>query len=706
MNLQVDVERVLLAHKAVRAELLAERAERGQWVGHTASSPFATAAAISALVIAHRRDTDDTLRENARGDGQVIEQLVQGDLSELLLESVHWLARHQNPDGGWGDCDSARSNIAATMLVQAAFRLTGVPAKYADLGDRADEYVDSQGGVAGLRRSHGKNKSLVAAILTNCALAGTVPWRQVPTLPFERLCIPQRWQSYVQLPYPRFAKATLLAVGRAKYHHDPPRNPITRLLRRSICAKSLALLETLQAADESFLASTSLTAFIVMSLASVGHQEHPIVQRGIEFLLTSVRGDACWPIVTDLATTNTAFALSSMIERDVAVPTINSTSERLTPYDSMWEDTARPNDTVAAAMVDVRDRPVAADDNANHASDNESPFNEHCLDWLLDGQRKGSDPLTEVAPGGWAWSDAPGALPNTRDTAAAVIALVRWPLLDDHRRNRIDRAVRQGVQWLLDMHHADGGWPTFYRNEGIYQVDANGSDVTAQALRALAVWRNEWQLPRQNNASSDSATLSERVKIAMDRGWRYLESQQRDDGSFIPLWFGNEYQSDESNPVVGTSQVLFACADLKRLDTEQARRAANWLVSAQHSGGGWGPPRAPLDYSNAEKDGFRAWRGNESMAKLCSVEETSLAVTALLPMVDQSLAISRAVSAGVTWLASAVEQDAHRRPAVIGFYPCKLWYHERLYPLVFAAGALSPVVRQLASQPHETAPVG
>ena len=140
-----------LAHKAVRAELLvgargrrplgwppwqlAVRDGRGrQRAGRRPSPRFAPCARKKAT----------------HGDGQAIEQVVQCDLSELLLESVHWLARRQNPDGGWGDCEGARSNIAATMMVQAAFRLTGIPAKYADLMDRADDYVEAEGGLAAL----------------------------------------------------------------------------------------------------------------------------------------------------------------------------------------------------------------------------------------------------------------------------------------------------------------------------------------------------------------------------------------------------------------------------------------------------------------------------------------------------------------------------------------------------------------------------
>jgi squalene-hopene/tetraprenyl-beta-curcumene cyclase len=217
--------------------------------------------------------------------------------------------------------------------------------------------------------------------------------------------------------------------------------------------------------------------------------------------------------------------------------------------------------------------------------------------------------------------------------------------------------------------------------------------VTADALRAIAVWQRSGMFTRRD-------ATSQRIESAVGRGWKYLESQQGDDGQFLPLWFGNEFQPGDGNPVVGTTRVLVACAALNRLDTDLARRAAGWLISTQHSTGGWGPPRAPRDYS-AEVDGFRAWRANDAMAKLCSVEETAMAVQSLLPLVGSVEGVSAAVSAGLTWLAGAVEQDAQRRPAVIGYYPSGLWYYERLYPLVFAAGAFSRAIGQLTPQPGE-----
>jgi squalene-hopene/tetraprenyl-beta-curcumene cyclase len=189
---------------------------------------------------------------------------------------------------------------------------------------------------------------------------------------------------------------------------------------------------------------------------------------------------------------------------------------------------------------------------------------------------------------------------------------------------------------------------------------------------------------------------AQRIDAAIERGWNYLESVQREDGGFIPLWYGNEFQPGDQNPVVGTAQVLLMCHELSRSDWGMANRAARWLLSSQHAGGGWGPPRAPVDYSGAEKDGFRAWRANEALAKSSSVEETALAVDALIPLAGASQPVAKAVSAGLTWLVNAIEQDAHRHPTAIGFSPSRIWYHERLYPLAFAETALSRALHALA----------
>jgi hypothetical protein len=114
----------------------------------------------------------------------------------------------------------------------------------------------------------------------------------------------------------------------------------------------------------------------------------------------------------------------------------------------------------------------------------------------------------------------------------------------------------------------------------------------------------------------------------------------------------------------------------------------------------------PVDYSDAETDNSRTWRENDAMAKFCTVEESSFALSALLPLAGSDPIVGPSVSRGLKWLTSAVEQDAHRRPAIIGFSLAKLWYHERLYPLAFAAGALSRAIRSTGVETPAASHVG
>ena len=94
------------------------------------------------------------------------------------------------------------------------------------------------------------------------------------------------------------------------------------------------------------------------------------------------------------------------------------------------------------------------------------------------------------------------------------------------------------------------------------------------------------------------------------------------------------------------------------------RRALDFLVSIQDADGGW----------SGAKDGPP------------SVEETALAIEALAGTAEVA-----AVDRGAVWLVERVESGAWREPSPIGFYFAKLWYSERLYPLIWTVGALGKV---------------
>ncbi len=50
-----------------------------------------------------------------------------------------------------------------------------------------------------------------------------------------------------------------------------------------------------------------------------------------------------------------------------------------------------------------------------------------------------------------------------------------------------------------------------------------------------------------------------------------------------------------------------------------------------------------------------------------------------------------ALSRGANWLIERIESGEWTEPSPIGFYFAKLWYFERLYPLIFTVGALRKV---------------
>jgi squalene-hopene/tetraprenyl-beta-curcumene cyclase len=601
----VDLDRLIFANRTARQELLDQRTPAGHWEGRLSSSALSTATAVSALALMRRHwPRDDS--------SAAMEQ--QEHWGELIFAGLDWLARAQNADGGWGDTDRSLSNIATTMLVRAAFQLTCVPAADADLLKRADAYIRAQGGIAALRRRYGRDKTFAVPILTNCALAGLVSWKEVSPLPFELACFPQSWFRFLRLPVVSYAIPALVAMGQVRYFHRKPRNPLVRMWRGAAVEKSLQVLEQRQPASGGFLEATPLTSFVVMSLASIGQTRHPVALRGLEFILNSVRADGSWPIDTNLATWVTTLSLNALSH----------------------------DDDEAAAEA-----------------------GEECREWLLDCQCREVHPYTGAAPGGWGWSDLSGSVPDADDTPGALLALARQfendELGSDASVPRVLEAAKQGIDWLLDLQNSDGGWPTFCRGWGKLPFDRSGTDLTAHALRALHAWR------RIMDPAPATESICERIERAIQAGFRYLQRQQHADGSWSPLWFGNQHHPKEENPIYGTARVLLAYADLSLMADPAACRAWAWLASQQRPDGAWG----------AEP----------------SVEETALSVEALLAKGGDA-AYHQAIERGLNWLIDAVETGRFRQASPIGFYFAKLWYYETLYPVIFTVSALGRAVRR------------
>jgi squalene-hopene/tetraprenyl-beta-curcumene cyclase len=550
--------RVHAALKKVTELLLAEANSAGHWTGELSSSALSTAVATIAL---------DRMGEK-----------------NFTLPGLRWLAENQNGDGGWGDTIRSQSNLSTTALVWAAFNGT---TEFAGVVAKCESWLwKNVGSVERLPEAiiarYGKDRTFSVPILMTLALSGRLGeagWRNVIPLPFELGALPQSWFGALQLPVVSYALPALIAIGQTIHHHAPSKNPVARLIRDCVKNHTLDRLDKLQPPNGGFLEATPLTAFVTMSLASMGLQNHGVAQRGAAFLKNSMRADGSWPIDTNLATWVTTLSVKALAHQPHGLP---------------------PGQAEAIRT------------------------------WLLNQQYQTKHPYTGAAPGGWAWTDLPGGVPDADDTAGALIALGclgegPWDCVED------------GITWLLNIQNRDGGIPTFCRGWGTLPFDRSSPELTVHAMQAWHCWRG-----------AVDRGLAVKIDRAMARAEKFLAASQRADGAWIPLWFGNENAPEQANAVYGTARTLIGLNEITTANKEMSSRATRFLAESSL-------PESLEEISlGAEATADPRW------------------ITRLLELVEANQFMS----------------------APIGLYFARLWYFEKLYPLIFATSALGRVASQ------------
>lgn len=611
-------------HAQVIKRLLQQASASGYWEGELASSALSTATALFALQLYLSRSSSP-----------------EREFREAIEVAIDWLSKNSNEDGGWGDTVDSPSNISTTTLVWAALKATHCGPGEAAVQSAEKWICGHAGGLdAGqlssvITRHYGKDRTFAVPILTTCALAGCFgsgdrAWRAIPALPFELAVFPPQFFRFLRLPVVSYALPALIAIGQTQHHHHPSINLLTRWTRHLSRRRTLRLLESIQPESGGFLEAIPLTAFVSMSLIAMDLDGHPVVQRGIRFLLDSRRRDGSWPIDSNL---------------------------------SCWVTTLSVQALGSAGHLDQRLAPA---------------HRRNLARWLLHQQYRNVHPYTHSPPGGWAWSHLSGAVPDADDTAGALIALHHLAASGAVPFEECLQAAKNGVKWLLRLQNRDGGIPTFCRGWGRLPFDRSAPDLTAHAVRAWRLWQD--RLPEALAGDVDRASAA---------ALAYLLQSQRADGAWLPLWFGNQTESSQQNPVYGTSRVLLAAGTASGWSEAQEWTAAcgrgcQWLLEVQNDDGGWG-----------------GGRGSPS-----SIEETAWALESLTGVASEEPNKCRAaIEAGTRYLVEKTGKGEHFIPAPVGLYFARLWYSERLYPMIFSAGALERVLAmRLGAHESESLP--
>jgi squalene-hopene/tetraprenyl-beta-curcumene cyclase len=540
-------------------------------------------------------------------------------LRQMVGAGTAWLTRHQNSDGGWGDTVRSRSNISTTAIVWAA--LSSIAAGDVDARsaiERSETWLrQAAGGTtadalrSAIIRRYGKDQTFSVPILTVLALAGKLGADPASA-----------WRSVPQLPF------ELAALPHAWFQH----------LQLPVVSYALPALIAIGQVRHHFAPSRNLPARALRD--GVRERTHRV--------LRDMQPDSGGYLE---ATPLTSFVVMSLAGMGRADSPVVANGVRFL-VESMRPDGSWPIDTHLATWVTTLSVGALADAGLLPAADTPAMHR-----WLRNQQSTREHPFTHAKPGAWAWTPLSGGVPDADDTAGALLALrqLREPAPGD-----IDAAAA-GIRWLTGVQNRDGGIPTFCRGWGTLPFDRSTPEITAHALQAWSAW--------YPHADSSLQRMLRRVGA---RAVAFLASSQRPNGSWIPLWFGNEDAPHEDNPVYGTARVLLG---LQSELVSGSPRAATcrlagveWLTAAQNADGGWG--------------------GSRDVPS--TIEETGIALSALGRSVADGdhARVSAALASGIRWLVDATDR-AEITAAPLGLYFARLWYFEELYPVVFALSGLA-----------------
>jgi squalene-hopene/tetraprenyl-beta-curcumene cyclase len=498
---------------------------------------------------------------------------------ELDRKVANELLARQREDGTWSIWFDGPADLSTSIEAYAALKLAGV-----DPGPKAREYIRSAGGIPRSR------------IFTKCflALLGQWPWQRIAPIPVELILMPPG-SPFSIYDFSCWARGTFvpLSVCRAlrpvrgadldlrEIGARPRRNraaPAPSRLKRIAMKEAERWVREHQEADGSWGGIQPPWVWSILMLVALGHGfEDETLRRAVEGWegFTIDEGDRLRPEACQSPVWDTGLAVLAL--RDAGLGPEHPALVR------------------AAEWLEREEVTVAGD-------------------WAF---RR-----PDLPPGGWAFEFENDLYPDVDDTAVVALAL--------RRCHRGHEAVERGLAWAAGMQSRSGGWGAFdVDNEAfwLYRLpfcdfgkvtDEPSADVTAHALEALApeagygdVTRRglDWLLAEQeadgswfgrwgvNHVYGTGAALPaleasglEPGHPVMRRAVAWLDGVQNEDGGFgedirsyaDPAWRGRGPSTPSQ-----TAWALLAYVAGGEAGSHPARRASEWLCTAQQENGDW-----------------------------------------------------------------------------------------------------------------------
>lgn len=537
-----------------------------------------------------------------------------------ILTGLKWLESNVNSDGGFGDSPGSVSNVSTSLLCYSAVKACIKDVRFDSLLLKIGDYLR-------LQKIDVNSEKLIPAILDFYKTDRTF---SVPILTMCALCdVPgkEAFDSIPQLPF------ELSLLPRSFYS----------VLNLSVVSYAIPALIAVGIAIFRFKKRKNPLMRLIRKAS---------VKKSLTLLRKIQPGSGGYLEAIPL----TAFVCICLIEsgfRDLKIVTDGiSFLKRSQRENGSW-----PIDVDLSTWVStlaIKSLRNSLNDTLDEAS------KQKITNHFLAIQNKDVHPFNGTTPGGWGWTSWSGSVPDGDDTPGTILALIA---LNRENPKTIKIPILAGCEWLMQLQNSDGGFPTFSRGWGKLPFDQSCSDLTGHVLLAMA---------KTFDFMDDSMSTKklQRIKKAWVKAIIYLEKHQHQSGYWLPLWFGNQKTKDHANPVYGTARVTAYLNDTLKTGIGKEyevilnlmiRRGCQYLVSVQNVDGSWGGAK---DISG-------------------SIEETSLAVTALTPNRFEEECIS-----GLNWLAEKTKSGG-LVTSPIGLYFASLWYDEEMYPLTAYLECLS-----------------
>jgi squalene-hopene/tetraprenyl-beta-curcumene cyclase len=479
---------------------------------------------------------------------------------QRIAKLANYVRQRQLPDGGWSIYPGGPSERNATCKAYFALKLAG-------------DSIDATHMVQARKTVHrlGGLEHTNSYVRFYLALVGAVGWELVPAIPVELMLLPNwcyiniyemsSWTRGIVIPM------AILCALRPDFRL-PPHARVDELFKDP-AHKSAAF-------DWSEHFFSWKNVFLALDRALKLYEKSPWKP----FRQRALREAKSWMLDHIERTEGLAAIYPAMMNSIFALmalghgpddPLTRREIKEFSRFEIEEDDTIRMQPCVSPvwdtciAMVSLEEAGLPPD----------HPALVKAADWMLSKQVLGPGDWQiknkDAESGGWAFEFRNDFYPDVDDTAFVLMALQRVKYPDPQR---MENAIRRGIQWLLSMQNRDGGWGAFDRDNNRTflcnipfadhnaMIDPATADVTARVLECLG--RFGWPAAHP----------------AIQRAEKFLLKDQSPDGSWFGRW-GVNY-------VYGTSGVLRALETVSLNTREYCQRAVAWLRSVQKPDGSFG----------------------------------------------------------------------------------------------------------------------